>query len=382
MVDGRLAGLAGAARAHPRLTCGPTRARPAAQPGREPHVVPARPRPLRHPGAVTAVVLPPPERYARTVVANLATPWPYHLVHLAGSSADVRAPRELYPAFHTSFDWHSCVHMHWLGVEVLRSGHEDPALRAALDANLTAERISGEVTYLRDHPAFERPYGWAWGARLAASGRAAAATDPDAARWADATAPLAEAVLGLALPWLARTQEPVRHGVHSNTAFGLALLLTAADDLGRTSDADALRTQARRLFGSDEDWPARWERSGHDFLSPGLAEADLMARVLPPDELRDWFGRFLPRPEEATSPAVVVDPTDGHAVHLDGLNLSRAGALHRLARALDDEHLRAAGDALLAVGLRSLDNDDFVATHWLASFAWDAVQSRRPATGS
>ena len=101
-----------------------------------------------------------------------------------------------------------------------------------------------------------------------------------------------------------------------------------------------------------------------------------MARVLPPEDLRDWFARFLPRPEELTSPAVVVDPADGHAVHLDGLNLSRAGALHRLARALDDPRLRAAGDELLTVGLAALDNDDFVATHWLASFAWDAVTSR------
>ncbi|MBO0900935.1 DUF2891 family protein [Cellulomonas sp. zg-ZUI222] len=319
----------------------------------------------------------PITRYASVVATNLATPWPYHLVHLATGPDDVRPPADLYPAFHTSFDWHSCVHMHWLGVEVLRTGHEDTVLRARIDANLTAERVGGEVAYLRAHPAFERPYGWAWAARLAASCRAAAdAGDEDAARWADATAPLADTVLDLAVPWLARIEHPVRHGVHSNTAFGLALLLTAADDLGRTAAARALRTHARRLYGTDRDWPARWERSGHDFLSPGLAEADLMARVLPADELRPWFTAFLPRPGEATSPARVVDPTDGHAVHLDGLNLSRAGALFRLARALDDPSLRDAGDRLLAAGLASLDNEDFVATHWLASFAWDAMTSR------
>ncbi len=320
---------------------------------------------------------PDPDRCAAVVVANLSTPWPYHLVHLAASEADVRTPRDLYPAFHTSFDWHSCVHMHWLGAELLRSGHRDATLRALLDANLTAERIAGEVAYLRAHPAFERPYGWAWAARLAATCRAAAdAGDVDAARWADATAPLADAVLDLALPWVARAEHPVRHGVHSNTAFGLALLLTAADDLARSDAATTLRTHARRLFGTDRDWPGLWERSGHDFLSPGLAEADLMARVLPREELGTWFTAFLPRPQDVVEPAHVVDPSDGHAVHLDGLNLSRAGALLRLARALDDDALRAAGERLLAVGLTALDNEDFVATHWLASFAWDAATSR------
>ena len=326
---------------------------------------------------MTDTAWPTPDHYARVVTTNIATPWPYHLVHLAAGPADVRTPAELYPAFHTSFDWHSCVHMHWLGVEVLRTGHVDADLRERVDANLTAERIAGEVAYLRTHPAFERPYGWAWAARLAASCRAAAdAGDEDASRWADATAPLADTVLDLAVPWIARAEHPVRHGVHSNTAFGLALLLTAADALGRTASAHALRTHARRLYGADRDWPARWERSGHDFLSPGLAEADLMARVLPADELRTWFAAFLPRPDELTEPAHVVDPTDGHAVHLDGLNLSRAGALFRLARALDDPSLRAAGDRLLAAGLAALENDDFVATHWLASFAWDATTSR------
>ncbi len=314
---------------------------------------------------------------AAVVRANLATAWPYHLVHLASSPQDVRPPAELWPAFHTSFDWHSCVHMHWLGVEVLRSGYADDALRAALGTTLTRERVAGEIAYLRAHPAFERPYGWAWAARLAASCRAAAdAGDDDAATWAGATAPLAGAVLELALPWLARVELPVRHGVHSNTAFGIALLLTAAEDLRHADTAEKLRTHARRLYGADRDWSARWETSGHDFLSPGLAEADLMARVLTPAELREWLPAFLPDPLALARPVRVVDPTDGHAVHLDGLNLSRAGALLRLGTALDDATLRDAGEALLAVGVRALENSDFVATHWLASFAWDAVTSR------
>ena len=47
-------------------------------------------------------------------------------------------------------------------------------------------------------------------------------------------------------------------------------------------------------FGNDVDIPAAWEPGGNDFLSPSLAEADLMRRVLPPAEFAPWFHRFLP----------------------------------------------------------------------------------------
>ena len=318
-------------------------------------------------------MIPSRSDFTAVVLQNLTTTAPYHLVHLA-DAGEVRSgitPERVHPAFHTSFDWHSCVHMHWLGVELLLAGADDPQLPAVLGRTLTADRLRGEAAHLDAHPVFERPYGWAWAARLTAA--CARLPRPD---WRDALQPLTDTVYRLTAGWLPRLHHPVRHGLHSNTAFGLTLLHGAALDLGRTDDADRIADAARRLFSGDRGWPARWELSGQDFLSAGLCEADLMARVLSADEFATWFDGFLPDPAPLLAPVEVSDPGDPYLVHLDGLNLSRAGAAHRLAAVLGDAQLAAAAEELLGHGLRSLANRDFVATHWLATFAWDALRSR------
>lgn len=320
--------------------------------------------------------------YSSIVKENLGRLYPYHFAQLAEGDEPMRTPAELYPAFHTSYDWHSCVHMHWLGVELLRSGLADPDLRTRLDGNLRPDAVAAEAQYVRSHSLFERPYGWAWAARLGASSAGFAADgDADAARWAQSLAPLLDAVYVHATAWSTRIDHPVRHGVHSNTAFGLALLLDAARALGRDADVAVLEESAIRLFAGDVGWVGRWELSGQDFLSPGLTEADLLSRVLPAPQFAEWFAAFLPSPLEVASAAVVSDRTDAQMVHLDGLNLSRAGALYRIARALESAgqeapSLRSAADALLAHGLESTRSEEYVSTHWLASFAWDALLSR------
>ena len=80
--------------------------------------------------------------YADVVLDNLRRPYPYASHHVESSPEDRPSPRELHPSFSTSFDWHSCVHMHWLGVSLLDYGldaERDTALRAELAATLTAE---------------------------------------------------------------------------------------------------------------------------------------------------------------------------------------------------------------------------------------------------
>ncbi|WP_319020865.1 DUF2891 family protein [Brevibacterium sp. FME37] len=70
---------------------------------------------------------------------------------------------------------------------------------------------------------------------------------------------------------------------------------------------------ARRFYAEDRAQNFRQERSGHDCLSPGLCEADLMAEVLTEDELAVWLPDFLsePTPETpALNPVAVIDPTD------------------------------------------------------------------------
>ena len=110
-------------------------------------------------------------RLARTATANAAREYPYALITVVSSADDLLLPREQHPAFFGCYDWHSAVHTHWLLVRLLRD-HADEVEQgpvvAVLDAHLTRENLAAEAAYLRAHPGFERPYGWAWLVALAA----------------------------------------------------------------------------------------------------------------------------------------------------------------------------------------------------------------------
>lgn len=322
-------------------------------------------------------------RYAEVALGNLATEFPHASQHVSRGPADPCRPRDLHPAFHTAFDWHSCVHMHWLLVRLLSShpGSLDAArVVSTLDETLTPEALRAEAAYLRDNPAFERPYGWAWALALAAA--CAASPHPAAARWAEALAPLAGTVASLAAGWLAAMAAPVRHGVHGNTAFALSVLIEAGTALRRGDLVARCRRAAVEWFAADRDCPAGWEPSGQDFLSPALTEADLLRRVLPATDFPAWFGRFLPalptEPAGLLIPVEVRDPTDAHQGHLYGLNLTRAWQLRALASALPVVDVRVgaltrAADRHLAAALPHVSGGDFRHDHWLATFAYLAL---------
>ena len=85
-----------------------------------------------------------------------------------------------------------------------------------------------------------------------------------------------------------------------------------------------------------------WEPSGDEFLSPALVEAACMRATLPETEFRAWFGKFLPRLDQAQPatlflPATVSDRADGKIAHLDGVNLSRAWCWRALAPFCPDQ---------------------------------------------
>ena len=102
-----------------------------------------------------------------------------------------------------------------------------------------------------------------------------------------------------------------------------------------------------------------------------------MSRVLG-DRFAGWFAGFLPdlaRGEPATlfTPVHVSDRSDGKIAHLDGLNLSRAWCWRGVARALGSDHpafarMHDAAERHLAASLPHIA-DDYMGTHWLASFA-------------
>lgn len=323
--------------------------------------------------------------YARVALDNIEREYPSYVVYVATGPGAPPNPRRLHPAFYGSFDWHSCVEMHWVLARLLRLLPDRvpaDAIRAAFDVHLAAEAMAGEAAYFNE-PAqhtVERPYGWGWLLMLAHE--LYGWDDPDARRWERALEALASLLAGRLTAWLPRLTYPVRYGAHYNSAFGLSLALPYARARAADGDPALLETivdAARRWFAADADYPAGWEPSGGDFLSPALVEAELMGQLLAPDEFAGWLGRFLPgiatgEPATLFTPAVVTDPTDGHSGHLHGLNLSRAWCWRRLAERLPAGDARvpvmeAAVERHAAAALPHVVGSDYTLEHWLACYA-------------
>ena len=262
--------------------------------------------------------------------------------------------------------------------------------RSALGRSLTAENLAAERRYLmgEGRETFERPYGLAWLLQLAAELRGW--DDPEAQAWSESLRPLEAAAADRLRSWLPKLSHPIRTGEHSQTAFAFGLALDWARSAGDDDLERLLTERSRALYLGDRDCPLGYEPSGQDFLSPCLAEADLMRRLLVPAEYAAWLGRFLPDvplPGEPGAdgswlvPAVVTDPTDGKLAHLDGLNLSRAWMLEGIAAGLPADDPRRG--ALLAAaaehrrsGLASVTGAHYEGGHWLGSFAAYLVTGR------
>ena len=324
------------------------------------------------------------DRWAGLALANVARPYPYKLDQLLHADVDACPPRTIHPAFWGSYDWHSCVHMHWTLVRLLRR-HPDHSFAAEtvrhLSERLTPTNVEGELRSLArpGHASFERPYGWGWLLKLAAELSALAAERNDAAGAALALAPLAQAIADRWLDYLPRIEYPTRVGTHANTAFALLLTLDYAQAVQHRALVALIVQRVERWFGRDRRYPADYEPGGEDFLSPGLVEAALVRRAVDGCSFADWWGQFEPTADALAtwlSPARVSDARDPKIVHLHGLNLSRAWCWRQLRLELP---ARLAGpveraiEAHLAASLPASIEGDYVGTHWLASFALLAI---------
>jgi len=318
-------------------------------------------------------------RFARLALDCVHKEYPNKIAHSLNSDADVKPPRELTPAFYGCFDWHSSVHGHWLLVRVARLFPPALDARRALARSLTPANLQQEAKYLaaEGRNSFERPYGLAWLLQLAAELQEW--DDPDARQWSAAVGPLAQAATARVTAWLPKLAHPVRSGEHSNTAFAIGLMLDYARSTGSADFAKLLESRARDYYLKDTNCPLSYEPSGEDFLSPCLAEADLMRRILPRAEFTKWFTTFLPRVD--LEPTQVTDVTDGKLYHLAGLNLSRAwmldGILSKLPAA-DPRRvtLTALAGRLRQTGLGSIRSEHYEGGHWLGSFAVYLVSGR------
>ncbi len=321
-------------------------------------------------------------RFAALALACVHKEYPNKIAHVLNGPGDVQAPHDLTPAFYGCYDWHSAVHGHWLLVRLIRDFPTAPfaaPARAAVGESLTPEHIAAEVRYLTGagRASFERPYGLAWLLQLAAELREW--DDPQAKVWSAALKPLEDAAVARLTDWLPKLPKPIRIGEHDQTAFSFGLILDAARQKGDRATADLLDSRIRSFYLQDRGCPLTWEPSGQDFLSPCLAEADLVRRVLPPEAYARWLTTFLPDlPLSPSSswlePAVVTDPTDPKLAHLDGLNLSRAWMLEGIADGLPPGDprvptLRLAATRHREAGLRAVTGEHYEGGHWLGSFA-------------
>jgi hypothetical protein len=334
--------------------------------------------------------------YARVAMANIGREFPSYLVHLMTGPGDFPSrPADRTPVFFGSLDWHSCVEMHWLLVRLLHlvPANAIPAreIRALLDAQFDPAKLALEAEFVASADGrSERPYGWAWamalidelsGLAAADQARAAIAGEPDtgvdSARWLAAFAPLEQALVAGFLDWLPKATYPVRYGVHPNSAFAFSLLLPCASHRAPRL-WKAVRDKAAGWFGADTEYPARFEPSGHDFLSPALTEAVLMSYVLGP-QFPDWLSGFLPglehgEPATLFTPVTVSDASEGQIAHLHGLNASRAWAWRQLAERLPAGDPRvgpalAAAQLHLDAALPHVTGSDYMVEHWLVAYA-------------
>jgi hypothetical protein len=194
--------------------------------------------------------------------------------------------------------------------------------------------------------------------------------------------PLSDLIATRYIEFLPKLNYPIRAGTHSNTAFGMNL----AWDYAVHSKNEALRQNiaenAIRLFQKDENCPFIWEPSGTDFLSPCLEELGIMQRVLPSKTFLAWAKQFAPKlfnKKYNWDVARVSDRTDGHLVHLDGLNFSRAWNFYYLIHQYPKEfqHLQNLANMHLTFSLPSVVDGNYEGEHWLASFALRTFEMKR-----
>jgi hypothetical protein len=320
--------------------------------------------------------------YVEVALESATREYPHFPYFIATGPDSYRLHREFHPAFFGSFDWHSCVEMHWVAVRLMRLFPDDVPLvqaKAVLGNLLSAENLATEAEFFHNpsHKSLERPYGWGWLLRLAAE--LEAWDDPDGRQWSSAVEPLARLLIGKLVDWLPRLTYPQRTGVHPNTAFSLTNALAYALQHPEEPWSEQIEDAARHFFLSDTGYPAGYEPSGADFLSPGLCEAVLMARVLDQQAFASWLAAFLPRlaesePASLFTPAIVSDPTDGQIAHLHGLNLSRAWAFVQLSGALPTHDPRISPMLESAhrhaeASLPAVTGSDYMVEHWLAAYA-------------
>lgn len=322
------------------------------------------------------------DRFSALALNCIQKEFPNKISRTTHTAEEIGAPKEIFPVFYGCFDWHSAVHGHWLLIRLLRLAPEADwknEAMAKLDENFSESNIAGEIANFA-RPArgsWERPYGVAWFLQLTSELREW--DDPQAKVWLTRLEPLENDIADSLKAWLPKLAYPIRLGTHNQSAFAFGLMWDWAEMSGDTEMLTLLKEKSLIFHENDIDCPLSYEPSGEDFLSPCLMEADLMRRILPPEDFVNWLSLFMPNiPKNGSAdwlePGIVKDASDGKLVHLDGVNLSRAWNLYNIAAALPEDDARRASLIASAVlhenvGIDAVSDEHYSGSHWLASFA-------------
>ena len=330
------------------------------------------------------------------VLGQIERPYPCSERQTLTCPEDLELPRKRFPAFYGSFDWHSCVHSHWTLARALLRGAVDgdlaDAAAAQLDRTLDARLIEAEAASWRDSvPAYEeKPYGWTWLLALEAElGRLAAGTaSPALAKrargWRAALAPLTAEMRSRVDGWLAHIDIAARTGVHSDTAWNLAMAHDYAVDVNDAQLRALVAQNAKRLYLADEGAPVAYEPNADTFTSAILNEAALMARVLTAGEYEAWLRGFLPQLWSVGFEAPLVPDLPGRwngegylEVHTVALPTARGLAARDAASALPEGEARGRLEAearrWCVEGVRDVQLSGYLADHWVGSFVCAAL---------
>jgi hypothetical protein len=287
-------------------------------------------------------------------------------------------------ASYSCYDWHSAVNSLWTMAALLKDFPDLPLARLLheeLTDHMGQKNISGEVEFFNQAKGFEKPCGYAWLLKLSAEIKTW--NDPAAAKLATNLQPPVELFSSKLGEFFDHLPYPSRTRVHPNTALSMTLVLDYTCTVLDQKLKDSVLHKATRLFGKDEHPPPWFEAGGTEFLSPCLAEAQLMSHTMDRATHAHWLSSFLtpvysPEFQPLVQPVAISglrtpDELAGKS-HLIGLAFQRAFAMTAIADALPQNDPRVGALRALSAresnsGFAVLSEAGYMGSHWLGTYA-------------
>jgi len=307
--------------------------------------------------------------------------FPYKVGYRYIDSTWIRPHYKLTPSFYGCWDWHSAVHGHWSMVKILKEFpniKEAENIREKISKNLSKNNLEKEFQFFQNDFAkgFERTYGWAW--LMLLYSELETWDDIEAKNWSKNLKPLVDLLSERTIIFLNKLSKPLRPGTHANTAFSFSLMYEYAQKTNNEKLLNKIKEYSIKHFSYDKNCPVNYEPSGTDFLSPCLAEASLMSKILSEREFNNWLSKFFPSFKEENfgsiiTPPEVLDPKDPGIGHLIGLMFHRAWTLNDVANKIQNDDkklfLYKISKNHTKKGFELMFDSGYGGEHWLATFA-------------